>query len=178
MASRFGNKLPLMLLAIILAMAHRISYPIAATETELSASSDDATMKARHEKWMAEHGRTYEDAAEKARRFQVFKANAEFVDRANAAGDTNKHVLATNEFADMTGGEFVARYTGLIKPTAVASSGFRKLLSSFFNYDRSEREHVDWRHQGAVTGVKKQGGCRTPYTHTIHVACTIIWDSS
>lgn len=166
-----------MLLAIILAMAHRISYPIAATETELSTSSDDgeeATMKARHERWMAEHGRAYKDAAEKACRFQVFKANAEFVDRTNAAGDT-KFVLATNEFADMTGDEFAARYTGLIKPTAVASSGFRKLLSSFNyeNFTRSERQHVDWRRQGAVTGVKKQGICRTKYTH-IHVACTII----
>lgn len=171
MASRFGNKPPFMLLAIILAMAHRISYDaLAATETELSTSSnggEEATMKARHEKWMAEHGRTYKDDAEKAWRFQVFKANAEFVDRTNAAGD-KKYVLATNEFADMTGDEFVARYTGgLIKP--VPSSGTRNLLSRF-NYENltlSEvQQAVDWRQQGAVTGVKNQGRCRT---HAIHI---------
>ncbi|CAO2147667.1 unnamed protein product [Urochloa humidicola] len=160
MASRFGNK-PFMLLAILLAMAHRISYALVAPETELSTSSNgkEAMMEARHEKWMVEHGRTYKDDVEKARRFQVFKANVDFIDRTNAAGD-KKYVLAANKFADMTHEEFVARYIGF-KP--VPSSGSRKL--SRFKHENltlpEGRQAIDWRLQGAVTGVKNQGLCRS-----------------
>ena len=67
-------------------------------------------MKARHDKWMAEHGRTYKDEAEKAQRFQVFKENSEFIDRCNSLGGTKYH-MATNEFTDMTADEFMAIYT-------------------------------------------------------------------
>ena len=35
----------------------------------------DAAMVERHERWMVEYGRVYKDAAEKARRFEVFKDN-------------------------------------------------------------------------------------------------------
>ncbi|CAN6362278.1 unnamed protein product [Urochloa humidicola] len=163
MASRFGNKKPFMLLTI-LAMAQRISYALAAAETELSTSSNgqEAMMKARHEKWMAEHGRTYKDDVEKAWRFQVFKANTDFIDRTNAAGGDKKYILATNKFADMTGEEFVATYTGF-KPVP-SSSGSRKLSRyKYQNLTLSEgQQAIDWRQQGAVTGVKNQGlRCRS-----------------
>ncbi|KAL6653732.1 hypothetical protein ACP70R_008656 [Stipagrostis hirtigluma subsp. patula] len=156
MASLFGN-MPLMLLAI-LAMAHHIFYALAATETELSTSShgEEAMMKERLEKWMAEHGRTYEEDVEKARRFKVFKANADFIDRTNAAG-VNKYNLATNKFADMTSDEFLARYTGF-KPVP---SGSQKLPR--FKYEKltlaGGQQEIDWRKKGAVTGVKDQGQC-------------------
>ncbi|KAL6654295.1 hypothetical protein ACP70R_007760 [Stipagrostis hirtigluma subsp. patula] len=156
MASLFGN-MPLMLLAI-LAMAHHIFYALAATETELSTSSygEEATMKARLEKWMAEHGRTYEEGVEKARRFEVFKANADFIDRTNAAG-VSKYSLVANKFADMTSDEFLARYTGF-KPVP---SGSQKLPR--FKYEKltlaGGQQEIDWRKKGAVSGVKDQGNC-------------------
>lgn len=65
MASYIGNKQPpacttaLQLLLVALVMT-----------TVTSNGGDD--VKARHEEWMARHGRTYKDEAEKARRLQVF----------------------------------------------------------------------------------------------------------
>uniref|UniRef100_A0A0E0AF29 Peptidase C1A papain C-terminal domain-containing protein n=1 Tax=Oryza glumipatula TaxID=40148 RepID=A0A0E0AF29_9ORYZ len=56
------------------------------TTAKVTMASRAGTMEARHDKWMAEHGRTYKDAAEKARRFRVFKANVDLIDRSNAAG--------------------------------------------------------------------------------------------
>ncbi|OEL26974.1 Senescence-specific cysteine protease SAG39 [Dichanthelium oligosanthes] len=113
-------------------------------------------MKARHEKWMAEHGRTYNDKAEKARRFQVFMANAAFVDRSNAAGG-KKYRLAVNKFADMTNDEFMAMYTGF-KPVP---TGAKKMPG--FKYENvtllEDQQAVDWRQNGAVTGIKNQGQC-------------------
>ncbi|CAL4992845.1 unnamed protein product [Urochloa decumbens] len=147
MASSFGN-MPLILLAI-LAVAHHISCALSATE--------EATMKARHEQWMAGHGRAYKDDVEKAWRLKVFKTNADFVDRTNAAGD-KKYRLATNEFADMTNDEFVARFAGF-KPTP--SSGSQKLWR--FSLEKltlpDDEQAIDWRTNGAVTGVKNQGQC-------------------
>lgn len=101
----------------------------------------------KHEKWMAEHGRTYKDEVEKGLRYQVFKANTDFIDMTNAAGD-KKHILAINKFADMTSDEFVAMYTGL---EAVPSRS-QKLVS--FRYENrtllDDQESIDWRQKGAV----------------------------
>ncbi|OEL30123.1 Senescence-specific cysteine protease SAG39 [Dichanthelium oligosanthes] len=112
-------------------------------------------MMVRYHKWMAKHGRTYKDAAEKAHRFQVFKANAIFIDRFNAEG--KKYVLGTNKFADLTTHEFAAMYTGF-KPVP---SRAKKLPG--FKYENftqlGDDAQVDWRQQGAVTAVKNQGQC-------------------
>uniref|UniRef100_A0A0E0B143 Cathepsin propeptide inhibitor domain-containing protein n=1 Tax=Oryza glumipatula TaxID=40148 RepID=A0A0E0B143_9ORYZ len=83
---------------------------LVATTTNRAAAAAAASMEGRHEKWMAENGRTYEDAAEKARRFEVFKANVERIDRFNAGGNRT-YSLGVNVFTDLTDDEFVARYT-------------------------------------------------------------------
>ena len=66
---------------------------------------------------LAKHGRTYKDHAEKARRYEVFRSNAEFVDSYNAAAvaargksSRSRPRLATNKFSDLTGEEFEAMY--------------------------------------------------------------------
>nr|TKW00638.1 hypothetical protein SEVIR_8G124400v2 [Setaria viridis] len=129
--------------------------PVIAAPSSGGVFGEEA-MKARHEKWMAKHGRTYKDEAEKARRFQVFKENAKFIDRYNAAG-AKKYHLATNEFTDMTNGEFMTKFNGF-KPLP---SGAKKLPG--FKYENftlsDDQQAVDWRQSGAVTGVKNQGGC-------------------
>ncbi|KAL6894104.1 hypothetical protein ACP4OV_008202 [Aristida adscensionis] len=119
------------------------------------AEEDAAAMAVRHEKWMAEHGRTYKDEAEKARRLEVFRANAKLIDSFNAAG--HSHRLATNRFADLTDEEFRAARTGYRRPPAVAVAGSR------FRYENvslaDAPQSMDWRTMGAVTGVKDQGEC-------------------
>lgn len=130
---------------------------LAAAARELAGDDEAAAaMASRHEKWMAEHGRAYKDEAEKARRLEVFRANAELIDSFNAAG-THSHRLATNRFADLTVEEFRAARTGLRRPRTAAAGRFR-----YENFSLADAaQSVDWRAMGAVTGVKDQGLCGT-----------------
>ncbi|KAL6662241.1 hypothetical protein ACP70R_000100 [Stipagrostis hirtigluma subsp. patula] len=144
-----------MTLLAVAAIADRVSYAAVEARELSGVGYGELAMKARHKKWMAQHGRTYEDEAEMARRFEVFKANVEFIDRSNSAG--KKYRLATNEFADMTTDEFMAKYTGL-KP--VSAGGQKMPGFKYENFTLSDdQQEVDWRKKGAVTDVKNQGQC-------------------
>lgn len=132
---------------------------LAAAARELAGDDEAAAaMASRHEKWMAEHGRAYKDEAEKARRLEVFRANAELIDSFNAAG-THSHRLATNRFADLTVEEFRAARTGL-RPRPAPSAGAGRFRYENFSL-ADAAQSVDWRAMGAVTGVKDQGACGT-----------------
>jgi len=127
---------------------------------EVTPAGDDKAMRERHEKWMAEHGRTYKDSAEKARRFEVFKSNAHFIDSYNAAagpGGKSRPALVTNKFADLTRDEFNAMYLGrhgtIPSPASpVTKTGFMYADVRLEDIPAS----IDWREKGAVTGVKDQ----------------------
>jgi ABC-type transport system involved in multi-copper enzyme maturation permease subunit len=80
-------------------IANCICCTIVLRDVPSSGSVAEAVMMVRFERWMTEHGRIYKDAAEKARRFHVFMANAIFVDSSNAAGGKKYH-LAINRFAN------------------------------------------------------------------------------
>jgi cathepsin L len=147
----------IILAVLAVSMAGAAPHVLAAREL-LDAVAVDAAMVSRHEQWMAEHGRTYLDGEEKARRLEVFRANAKLIDSFNAAGE-NSHRLATNRFADLTDEEFRAARTGLQRPPAAVaragSGGFR-----YKNFSLADAAgSVDWRAMGAVTGVKDQGSC-------------------
>ncbi|KAM3310085.1 hypothetical protein ACQJBY_031027 [Aegilops geniculata] len=155
-----GTKMttPFLLLLLIALM----SSVVAAREL---AGGEEAAMQARHEEWMAKHGRKYKDDAEKALRFQVFKANSELVARSNADG-TKKYHLVVNKFADLTNEEFAARYTGF-KPAPPGP----KMLPGFkyenVSLSAADEQGVDWRTTGAVTGVKYQGRCEINHAVTL-----------
>lgn len=120
-----------------------------------SAATGTSLMADRHQQWMAEVGRSYKDAAEKARRFKIFKANAAFIDAFNAAGNRS-YTLGINEFADLTDEEFLSTRTGL----KMGSHSHRNVSSSFMYADVADAPaSVDWRTKGAVTDVKNQGRC-------------------
>ena len=150
-----GTKMPPpFFLLLLIALMSITSSVLAAREL---AGGEEAAMQARHEEWMAKHGRKYKDDAEKAARFQVFKANSELVARSNADG-TKKYSLTINKFADLTSDEFAVRYTGF-RP---APPGAKKLPG--FKYGNvslsaEDEQGVDWRTRGAVTGVKNQNPC-------------------
>ncbi|XP_072966925.1 senescence-specific cysteine protease SAG39-like [Typha angustifolia] len=118
--------------------------------------ANDVPMFLRHQRWMAEYGRVYEEAAEKHRRFEIFKANVEYIESANKAGN-RKYVLGVNQFADMTNEEFKAVYTGF-KPK---SSTTAVKVASSFKYENvtAVPTTMDWRQKGAVTPIKDQGQC-------------------
>ncbi|KAJ3670888.1 hypothetical protein LUZ60_008314 [Juncus effusus] len=123
----------------------------------VSLSMDDSSMLARHEKWMVKHGRVYKDADEKARRFEIFKTNAEYVHSVNRAGNRT-YRLGLNKFADLTNEEFKASFMGF-KPnpyTAKEESAEKPFKYANLAYVPSS---MDWRARGAVTGVKDQDPC-------------------
>uniref|UniRef100_A0ACD5TDH0 Uncharacterized protein n=1 Tax=Avena sativa TaxID=4498 RepID=A0ACD5TDH0_AVESA len=155
MASGTKMTAPNFLLLLLIALMSIATCSVLAAR-ELAGG--EAAMQARHGEWMAKHGRTYKDDAEKAARFQVFKANSELVDRSNADG-TKKYRLAINKFADLSSDEFAARYTGFnpAPPGAKMLPGFKYENVSLSAED--DEQGVDWTTMGAVTGVKNQGQC-------------------
>ncbi|VAI50435.1 unnamed protein product [Triticum turgidum subsp. durum] len=117
--------------------------------------SDDLSMVARHESWMVQYGRVYKDNAEKAQRFEVFKANVGFIESFNAKN--LKFYLGVNQFADLTNEEFKARKANKgYKPSMERMpTGFRYENVSFDALPAT----IDWRTKGAVTPIKDQGQC-------------------
>ncbi|XP_073029551.1 senescence-specific cysteine protease SAG39-like [Primulina eburnea] len=118
-----------------------------------SRSIPGRTMAERHEQWMMQYGRVYNDGVEKAKRFEIFKNNVEFIESSNL-DETKSYKLAINEFADLANEEFRASRGGyMISPDMKFSTNFRhenvtKVPAS-----------LDWREKGAVTGVKNQFSC-------------------
>ncbi|KAH0453535.1 hypothetical protein IEQ34_017859 [Dendrobium chrysotoxum] len=113
-------------------------------------------MEVRYQQWMAQYGRIYKDPIEKARRFNIFKANLEYIDSANANA-ARKYKLALNQFADFTNDEFSSSRNGFINPSFLGNAE----STSEFRYGnvKDVPDAVDWRSQGAVTPVKDQGHC-------------------
>ena len=106
-----------------------------------------------YEKWMSKFGRVYKSGTEKQQRFEVFKANYQFIESTNKQpGLTYK--VGLNEFADLTNEEFMAKYVGFKSP-----SGPKKATPFKYANLTAAPTCVDWRSSGAVTPVKDQGNC-------------------
>ena len=105
------------------------------------------------EKWMEDHGRVYQSDAEKQLRFEVFKANFEFIESMRSQRGLT-YTVALNQFADLTNSEFVAKYAKLVVPKKQKSSASNKYVNL-----TSVPTSIDWRSLGAVTPIKDQGQC-------------------
>lgn len=104
---------------------------------------------------MAKHRRVYKDAAEKERRFNIFKDNVEYIESMNSAGN-RPYKLSINEFADKTKEEFKASRNGYKRPHEP-----RSMRETSFQYENvtAMPTTMDWRKKGAVTPIKNQGQC-------------------
>jgi len=118
----------------------------------MSRKLHETSLRERHEQWMTRYGKVYEDAAEKEKRFQIFKDNVEFIESSNAAGN-KPYQLGVNHFADLTLEEFKASRNGLKGPREFSTTPFK------YENVRAIPQAVDWREEGAVTPVKDQGQC-------------------
>ncbi|KAG9144403.1 hypothetical protein Leryth_017540 [Lithospermum erythrorhizon] len=119
-----------------------------------SRSLQEESMIVRHEQWMAQHGRSYKDIEEKAKRFSIFKNNVEYIDAVNNAG-TRTYKLGVNKFADLTNEEFRATSNGY------KQAPFPRSCKATFMYENVSAipSSMDWRSKGAVTPIKDQGQC-------------------
>lgn len=116
---------------------------------------DEVSLSERHEQWMSKHGKVYKDAAEKEKRYQIFKDNLAYIESFNMAGNKS-YKLKINHLADQTNEEFKASSTGLNR-----LYGQMKNTGITFKYENVTDipATMDWRKRGAVTRVKNQRHC-------------------
>ncbi|KAL5576552.1 hypothetical protein UlMin_018251 [Ulmus minor] len=131
---------------------------ICASRASSRLFGDEKLMKRRHEEWMAQHGRGYEDTVEKERRYVIFKNNVELIEAFNQKKE-QMYTLGVNKFADLTNEEFRAMFNGYTKQPSKRVSN--SLEASNFRYGNVTDlpPSIDWRQKGLVTPVKDQGQC-------------------
>nr|AJD78155.1 cysteine proteinase SAG12H9 [Hevea brasiliensis]AJF19713.1 cysteine proteinase [Hevea brasiliensis] len=118
-----------------------------------SRSFFEASMVERHEMWMVQYRRAYEDSTEKERRFKIFKENVEFIDCFNNARN-KPYKLGINEFTDLTNEEFRASHNGFVMSSHRTSS---RIMPFRYENVTEVASGLDWRTKGAVTPIKDQG---------------------
>ncbi|KAK8741885.1 hypothetical protein OTU49_002444, partial [Cherax quadricarinatus] len=108
------------------------------------------------EEFKATHSRKYVDAEEEKYRRSVFEENLEYVKEFNEKYERGEvsFTLAMNKFADMTNEEFNAVMKGYKRGTHTEPHTVYQVKE-----DAPRAATVDWRTEGAVTGVKDQGQC-------------------
>jgi len=101
--------------------------------------------------WMHEHSKSY-TASEFQSRFNIFKANMDYVRDWNIAGSST--VLGMTHLADLTNAEYQAIYLG------TRFDGTERLKNAEpFTVTGPLADTVNWVNKGAVTGIKNQGQC-------------------
>ncbi|XP_030462102.2 senescence-specific cysteine protease SAG12-like [Syzygium oleosum] len=129
---------------------------VSVSETLCRPLGEENLLK-QHEEWMAIHGRVYKGAAEKAKRYEIFKDNVKRINAFNNGKDVG-YKLSANKFTDLTNEEFRASYTGYKRsPTSVLFSVDAKPFK-YANFTATPAA-LDWRAKKAVTSVKDQGEC-------------------
>ncbi|KAL6192864.1 hypothetical protein ACLB2K_033950 [Fragaria x ananassa] len=106
---------------------------------------------------MEEHGRTYSSSEEKAKRFAIFKEGFEDIENFNSQGN-HSSTLGINAFSDMTYEEFHETYGCTFDIPKMDPSTISNFRYQDFKVEDLP-ESWDWRTQGAVTNVKRQGKC-------------------
>jgi C1A family cysteine protease len=102
--------------------------------------------------WAALYGKAYNGDAEYAVREQIYNENVATIEAHNAENLT--WTMAVNAFADLTGDEFVAQYTGLLAKPSLSDVNLGTVLE-----ESSLDDEIDWVQKGAVNPIKNQGQC-------------------
>jgi len=132
-----------LLVALVLAFANAARF----TDDEYQQRFSD---------WMVANNKNYAPE-ELFRRFEIFKANMDFVDEHNS-NSRKTFEVELNKFADLSKGEYKTFYLGF-KPELMTPSEQENLQT----LDTMPRAYpsgaLDWTTKGAVTPVKDQGQC-------------------
>ncbi|KAM3406136.1 hypothetical protein ACQJBY_000280 [Aegilops geniculata] len=167
------RSLPLLVLLVTLSSTTLPS----SRATSGDADDHDLLMLGRFHRWMSAHGRTYHSAAEKLRRFEVYRRNVDFIDASNRDAERLGYELGENEFTDLTNEEFMARYVGgayggagdggglittLAGDVAEGAASSKNAIEGDGNLTMTASDpprQFDWREHGVVTPAKQQGAC-------------------
>ncbi|XP_078170360.1 cysteine protease XCP2-like [Carex rostrata] len=143
-------------MAMILVSATPSDFSITGSNPSTNSTNHDLVQI--FEQWIKTHEKIYMQPADKARGFENFARNLEFVDQRNTEREKGGHLVGLNKFADLSNDEFKAKY---IRRMNVKRRAERKVeLYKERNYESCEAPwSLDWRKKGAVTGVKDQGDC-------------------
>ncbi|XP_044947429.1 ervatamin-B-like [Hordeum vulgare subsp. vulgare] len=126
----------------------------------------ESEMRARWSRWMTKYSKRYSGPEEREKRFQIFSQNVNSIGAFASQTTVNAVVggfgpqtittvtVGMNRFGDLNPSEVVAQFTGS------NNTGFIPEAPTYLPNDDSRKPCcVDWRSQGAVTGVKFQGTC-------------------
>ena len=70
-----------------------ILFLFATSSYHVASSLSEESMSIKHEKWIAEHGFSYENEKVKEARYQIFKDNVQHIERHNQEGkNTRTHL--------------------------------------------------------------------------------------
>ncbi|KAH8236958.1 hypothetical protein KR038_001106, partial [Drosophila bunnanda] len=108
-----------------------------------------------------EHGKTYQDAEIERLRYMIFNENRNRIAEHNrrfANGEVS-YKMAINEYSDLMSHEFTEMMTGLSYSEYEEMSTFDEGLTFISPKHVTLPDSVDWRSEGAVSGVKDQRSC-------------------
>ncbi|CAL5061818.1 unnamed protein product [Urochloa decumbens] len=137
---------------------------------------EDMLMMDRFRSWQAAYNRSYATAAERLRRFEVYRRNMALIEATNRLGLSYR--LGETPFTDLTSDEFRATHTmPRWRLDAARQQQQQQLIITtrtgpvsevaggrYWNHtggDVDVPQSVDWRAKGAVTPVKDQKDCNT-----------------
>ncbi|GFP79473.1 cysteine proteinase 3 [Phtheirospermum japonicum] len=102
------------------------------------------------------YGKSYENAEEIQRRFQIFSENLKMIRSHNRKGLS--YTMGVNAFTDMTWDEFQKTRLGAAQNCSATTRGNHKLTDVILP------ESKDWRTTGIVSPIKDQGHCGSCWT--------------